>query len=121
MWICTEFGFFSVVAHRYQTDRLLVRSRVRADLEALTQRIPRLRKLRIYSTPDHDYPFRCIVKRDAFAEALSGVAKGIQYDNFKNRVAETQGTERAHVYMGIWDHLRRWLQRPERRAASAGD
>jgi hypothetical protein len=112
VWIFTDFGFFSVVAHRDEPDRLLVRARVRSDLEALTQAIRGRGKSRIYSTPDHDYPFRCIVKREAFGRALSELAERIQYDNFKNSVAATQGSERAHVYLGIWDHLRRWLQRP---------
>ena len=117
MWIFTEIGFFSVVEHRHQPDCLLVRARARTDLEALIQWIPRwvghdrTCKIRIRSTPSADYPFRCIVKREAFGKALTAIATRIHYDNFKNRVAQTQGKERAHVYLVVWDHLRRMLYR----------
>jgi hypothetical protein len=97
------------VAHRDQPDRLLVRARVRSDLEALAQVVHSRGKIRIYSTPNADYPFRCIVKREAFGRTIASVAERIQYDNFKNSVAERQGHDRAHVYLGVWDHLRRWL------------
>jgi hypothetical protein len=35
MWLVTTQGFYSVVAHRGDPDRVLVRARVREDLEAL--------------------------------------------------------------------------------------
>ena len=40
MWLFTTQGFYSVVAHRRDPDRLLVRARAREDLEALRDQIP---------------------------------------------------------------------------------
>ena len=35
MWLMTTRGFYSVVEHRDDADRLLVRARTREDIEAL--------------------------------------------------------------------------------------
>jgi hypothetical protein len=111
MWIVADFGYFSVVAHRDKPGHLLVRARVRADLEALAGRLWPAPK--IVTTPDADYRYRMLVPAEAFAAVMADAVKAIDYPNFKDQVAERQGSERAHVYLGIWDHLRRRLQRSE--------
>lgn len=39
MWLITTQGFYSVVAHRTDPDRVLVRCRTQADIEALRVQI----------------------------------------------------------------------------------
>lgn len=108
MWVFTEFGFFSIVAHRDKPGFLLVRSRVRADLVRFSKILPGTR--RICSTPEADYAYRLVAPADDVASALEQTARSIDYDNFKARVVERQGVERENVYMGVWSHLRTWLR-----------
>lgn len=102
MWLITTRGFYSVVADRHHDGRLLVRARVREDLEALGDLIPRLR---VEETPERDYRFRISVRRDVWTSAAAALAEEIDYPNFKNAVAERQGPGRAHVYSDVWLRL----------------
>ena len=108
MWLITTQGFYSVVAHRDDPDRLLVRSRVRGDLEALRMQIPGSEPV---ETPEADYRWRVEVTRDEWRVALVALSEDIDYDNFKNAVGERCGWERERVYHDVWADLLS-LQRP---------
>ena len=60
MWLVTTRGFYSAVEDHCKAGNVLVRSRVREDLEALTDLIP---GLDVHETPDRDYRFRASVTR----------------------------------------------------------
>src|SRR5687767_10298861 len=102
MWLFTPQGFYSVVAHRRDADKLLVRARVREDLDALREQIP---GLRIFSDQAADYRWRAVVTRAEWVAALAQLAEDLNYDNFKSTVAERQGHERSRVYEYIWGEL----------------
>ena len=102
MWLVTTRGFYSVVENHDDPEGLLVRARVREDLESLADLIP---GLGVEETPERDYRFRAAVTRDAWATAAAELAREIDYPNFKNAVAERQGSSRAHVYSGVWGIL----------------
>ena len=104
MWLFIIDGFYSVVAHRHQPGRLLVRARVRADLERLQTRYPKLTRGKISDTFSADYPFRMTVWRANFASILADVVATMQHDNFKAAVAKVD-PERAHQYAGVWSKL----------------
>jgi hypothetical protein len=105
MWLFTPFGFFSVVAHRAHPDRVLVRSRVRADLVELAKREPG--KPVIRRTPEADYPYRIEIARRRLATIVQRfVLDELDYPNFKGAVAERQGFGRAHAYHDVWERLR---------------
>ena len=104
MWLVTTRGFYSVVENHDDPEGLLVRARVREDLESLADLIP---GLGVEETPERDYRFRAAVTRDAWATAAAELAREIDYPNFKNAVAERQGSSRAHVYSGVWGILLR--------------
>lgn len=106
MWILTTFGFFSVVAHRDLPDSLLVRARVRADLDALLARMIVPDRPPVECTPDADYRYRAVVPRSVFATILALAIEGIDYANFKDAVHERQGFARALLYSNVWDQLR---------------
>ncbi|WP_201451534.1 hypothetical protein [Hydrogenophaga sp. BPS33] len=113
MWLVTPVGFFSVV--RKPTDikkkTLTVRARVRADLEALkVQFLPELSAIQESTT--NDYRFRAVAPQVAVAEAMSRLVEDLDYDNFKNEVAERQGRARADLYHDVWSVLYK-LQRPQ--------
>jgi hypothetical protein len=102
MWTITTRGFYSTVAHRDKPDSVLVRGRVREDLEALTDLIP---EIDVYEDASADYRWRAVVTKDAWGKAIRQMAADIDYDNFKNAVAAHQGKERAHVYSAVWEDL----------------
>ena len=102
MWLFTTQGFYSVVAHRRDPDKVLVRARAREDLEFLREQI---RKLRIYSDLSADYRWRAIATRAEWVAALAQLASEIDYDNFKSAVSVRLGYERSRVYEHVWGEL----------------
>ena len=107
MWILTTQGFYSVVAHRDDPDELLVRARTREDIEALREQIPGIEP---FEDRTADYRHRAVVSRADWTAAFAQLVVDIDYDNFKNAVAERQSPERAALYGVLWGELRR-LQR----------
>lgn len=104
MWIFTPFGFFSVVAHRDDANMLLVRARVRSDLQSFVARVPKHRRPRIVTLQVADYRYRIELPREQVAKlAAEFITKDLTYDNFKTKVAQTQGQYRARVYHRVWD------------------
>jgi hypothetical protein len=104
MWVLTTRGFFSVVAHRDDASLVLVRARVEDDLLALRDLAPGLEPWRDGGT---DYPWRAELPRDEWSRVAAALAAEIDYDNFKNAIADRQGYDRAHVYSDVWAVLRR--------------
>ena len=109
MWLFTEIGFFSVVAHRDRPDTLLVRARAREDLEALRDR--HLPDLELLENAGSDYRWRAFVGRADWERVAAALAAGIDYPNFKNAVAERQGHERAGCYHDVWAVMHRLQHR----------
>ena len=104
MWVLTTQGFYSVVAHRDDPGQVLVRARTRQDLAALAAQID---DLDITHTPGADYPWRAVVRREAWEHAAAELAAAIDYPNFKAAVADRQGSGRESVYSQVWATLRR--------------
>lgn len=108
MWIITTGGFISIVQNLNSTssdDALLVRGRVRADLERFADFAAR-RGARpvVVASPAADYGYRLTASREMLAAYLAEQVVVLNYPNFKNEVAKTD-PERAHVYMGVWTAL----------------
>lgn len=106
MWLITTQGFYSVVAHRDKADVLLVRARVWEDLEALREQIPALRPV---ETPDADYLWRAEVTTEEWAAAVVELAARIDYEAFKDAVAEDDF--RSRVYFAAYVSLARLQHR----------
>ncbi|MCX6388180.1 MAG: hypothetical protein NTX07_05565 [Solirubrobacterales bacterium] len=107
MWTITTRGFYSVVAHRTIPEAVLVRGRVREDIEALDDLIP---NLEVFEDTAADYRWRAVVQKADWLSALNTMASDVDYDNFKRAVAKEQGSERAQAYADVWSVLYR-LQR----------
>ncbi len=103
MWVMATQGFYSVVAHRDEPEHVIVRSRTREDIEALREQIPDIEP---FEDRRADYRHRAIVSRAEWVAAIAQLTTEIDYDNFKNAVARTQGPERARVYGDVWGDLR---------------
>lgn len=102
MWLITTRGFYSVVADHYEDGNVLVRARVREDLESLADLIP---GLEVEETPERDYRFRASVPREVWRSVAAALAEEIDYPNFKDAVAERQGSGRAGTYGRVWRTL----------------
>lgn len=97
MWIASKSGFISVVQHFAKQDMLLVRARVRKDLQSLFD------NKRIFELEDADYRFRVEVSKQEFAEIMVNQIKDIDYPNFKNRIAAQSGqADKLDAYHDIW-------------------
>jgi hypothetical protein len=115
MWIFTKHGFFSAVCARQGTgkhtqpvdpNRIMVRGRVRAHLEALKKRFPDLLgQCEIQEYAGTDYAVRIFVAKSVWSQVLSGLAEETDYDNFKSEVAQHQGkagTAYVHSLHDVW-------------------
>jgi hypothetical protein len=108
MWLQTRVGFFSIVEKPGDraTNRLTIRARVAADLHALRDRyLPALGD--VQESCHNDYRFRATATRETVAAAIGQAVMDIDYQNFKNVVAQEQGLSRAHVYGDVWSVLHR--------------
>lgn len=103
MWLLTNFGFFSVVK-KDASDDLTIRSRTRSDLDRLRNHyLPSLSPSRAHEGTD--YPWRATASASALGEAMSAIARDIDYANFKDEVALSLGKDRAKRYGKIWSAL----------------
>ena len=93
MWIFTNRGLLSVVQDR-DSDRLLVRARQRHLLQEIAPRPGD-----VFEDQAADYPFRVFMTRKEFAEIVNEEIEGIDYDNFKNSVADRV---LAGLYSRVW-------------------
>lgn len=115
MWLITPIGFFSVVQKPADVaaGTLTVRARVRADLEALrAHHLPGLGE--VVESHTNDYRFRAVAPKQEVANAMAAMVNGLDYSNFKDRVAQTQGTHRSDLYHGVWDVLYRLQTEPKK-------
>jgi hypothetical protein len=100
MWIFSETGFVSVVAHRDDDDTFLVRSRDRKSLETLSK----VSKAGIIETVDSDYPFRVYISRDSFAKWSADQIKKLDYPNYKGRMY-TARPEFGNALHDVWEDM----------------
>ena len=128
MWVFTQHGFISVVRHRVEKDKVLVRSR---DQKSLVM-IQTLTELEIEHTPDADYPYRMVVPAETFKNYMAVEMEEITYDNFKNRAYATRGNNYGHLLSSVWgtmhdleDKIARGkklvIERPDAGQLSAGE
>lgn len=101
MWIFSKAGFFSVVEDRADSDRIVVRARIRHDLHNLRAKYaPELSCVEV--NYKRDYRYRAFISRAAWANAMSKMAMDLDYSNFKSMVDRTQGVDRHDLYTRVW-------------------
>jgi hypothetical protein len=121
MWIFATTGFYSAVCPRsdgghggeIETDKVMVRARVRGHIEALQAKFPALGEAELTETPHADYRYRIIVPKEAWAGAVAEMIQEQEYTNFKNAAAEAQGANDGgyvHALHEVWGVMHR-LQR----------
>jgi len=103
MWLFTNRGFYSVVADSTTPDTLLVRARLRGDLERLGTLLPE--KPVVTESRDRDYRWRMKVPFALWPAVMGQLATEITYPNFKNEVKKRQGRGRADLYGAVWAEM----------------
>ena len=98
MWVFTQTGMVSVVAHRDDADVMLVRARTRDHLESFLGAAD----AEITQMPSADYEFRTQISRGQFAELLAAQAMKVDYPNFKGRCDRLPDTKYASALHRIW-------------------
>jgi hypothetical protein len=119
VWIMTQNGFYSVIAYEQKLDRvpwptsrvkdlvatgqklLLVRGRSEDDMKYLVAQIPGAE----YAETNGDYLYRAVVTEQEWTVFMAEQTEKIDYGNFKNRITQTQGSERHDIYMSVWSAL----------------
>lgn len=109
MWILINDAFFSIVdegahktgkrAPRRKSDTLLVRARIKGDIERYFP------GAKVTRTPERDYLFRATVKRADVEAAIAKAVSGVDYGNFKDSVRDRR---RHDAYAACWTALYRY-------------
>lgn len=123
MWLFASTGFYSAVVDAQDPEVIVVRARVREDLEALIKAQYLTDASEIHDGLGTDYPFRVFTTRAAWAKAVSNLALELDCANFKQSVGERFGPERERLYHRVWATmlcLRKEPARPISCSASAG-
>src|SRR5450759_4009304 len=104
MWITTTGGFLSVVQNLDSIgpgDAILVRGRVRADLEHFADFVARHGgRLVVTETPLLDYGYRLTTSREMLESYVTELVGALNYPNSKNGIAETD-PRRARIYARV--------------------
>ena len=100
MWVFLNNSFLSIVENRNNKDELLVRSRIKGDIEKVFPDSD------VFEMENSDYKYRSYIKKTNVSNRLKNVVEGITYDNFKNSIPSDQ-SERHHSYLNVWTELRK--------------
>ena len=115
MWVFTPYGFFSAVEDRDDSERVLVRARVREHLAALISLHKAIIKRQLFvsdivETPSADYPFRLYVPKGLWAKLTAAMALEIDYDNFKSACP---AGDYHDALISVWYAMRRMQSKVE--------
>jgi len=98
MWLCTKYGFFSIV--QKSSSEFHIQARVKRDLENLKAGAEI--KRRIIVTKEADYPYRMVVIQADVIVALAYLASTINYSNFGAEIANADDQrDKLPVYREI--------------------
>jgi len=97
MWVFLHDAFLSIVEDTSDGNKLLVRARVKGDIERVFEDL--LEDQKVEETNDRDYRFRISLPRSTVAFQMESEVLGIEYPNFKSEVKET---DRHNAYLDVW-------------------
>ena len=108
MWVFTKDGFYSAIKDKYCNEgELMVRARVRVDLERLLAKLGS--DAEILVTKQADYWYRVKLKTDEWVRYVGTAAAEIDYDNVKGTVTWHE-PNRSTAYHDCWQALYRLQQ-----------
>ena len=95
MWIIMNKSYFSIVENNENKDELLVKARVKGDIERIFP------KANVLIGAGSDYLYRAAVPRNIVSDAIKDQIENINYGNFKNSVA-WEDESRHKAYLNVW-------------------
>ena len=99
MWLCTKYGFYSIV--RKQPGEFHIRARVKRDLENL-KTVSEIKR-RILVTKDADYRYRMVVNEIEVMAAMTVLGATLDYPNFKSEIAKAEDQrDKLTAYHELW-------------------
>jgi chorismate mutase len=101
MWIVKNDSFLSIVEDRNDETRLLVRGRIKGDIEAVFP------AAKVETTPSADYLYRAFLPRAEVKTAIAECIDSIDYPNFKGSV---KSITRHEIYMKLWEVMHKAQQ-----------
>ena len=98
MWVVLNNAFFSIVQNENNEEELLVRARVKGDIEKIFP------KANVFEDNYADYKYRSFMNRETVASTIKEKVLNINYGNFKSSVSNSD-YERSSAYAGVWSAL----------------
>ena len=110
MWIFSKYGFYSSVCATQgrggpvDPERIVVRARERGHLERLKEHFPGpIGDAEILDHAGTDYPYRIVVRKDAWTTVCTELAHELDYTNFKDAVWQDQrDSNYEHALHKVW-------------------
>lgn len=104
MWVFMNDAMFSAVEDRDDSSRVVVRARIKGDLETAFDVDPRV----VTESDESDYRFRIFVTKEKLKEVIEiYVDDHLNYDNFKNSI-DPKDKARKNAYMKVWQAMYDW-------------
>ena len=100
MWVFLNNSFLSIVENRNNKEELLVRSRVRGDIDKIFP------DSNIFEMENSDYKYRSYIKKIEVSEKIREIITNINYDNFKNSISKSED-QRHSSYLNVWNEMRK--------------
>ena len=99
MWIALNNSFLSIVENLDNSDELLVRARVKGDIENVFP------EAQTFEDQSADYRYRAFLKRQLVAAVIADKVSSINYGNFKSSIYKSE-YRRHDAYLKVWSDLR---------------
>ena len=96
MWLFAKNGFLTFVQHDNRPDLLLVRGRIKGDIENYFP------NARVTYRTDRDYAYRTMLPKTRVAERIASAVSAIDYVKYKPSV---QDKRRRQAYITVWDTM----------------
>jgi hypothetical protein len=109
IWIFTLDGFFSAVQDKDDPGRIMVRSRIKEDLENMLARLA-IQDVEILAWTGTDYAYRVFIPRPAWRDYLEAMSDGLNYTNFKAAAVDHLDQARSTAYHSVWLRLYEWQE-----------
>ncbi len=100
MWIFLNNSFLSIVENRNNKEELLVRSRIKGDIDKIFS------DSNVFELENSDYKYRSYIKKSEVSEKIKDIIQNINYDNFKNSISKNED-KRHSSYINVWNEMRK--------------
>ena len=100
VWIFLNNSFLSIVENRNNKEELLVRSRIKGDIDKIFP------DSNVFDLENSDYKYRSYIKKSEVSEKIKDIIQNINYDNFKNSISKNED-KRHSSYINVWNEMRK--------------